>query len=92
MYDSEAGYEALANAIIAQAVKDYEAALKNYMKRGYRGINDYGIKDLERFFRSEYYRMLTELDGEYLIKRVRRKVGITEVEIESIYRRPDIGK
>lgn len=67
-------YQALANAIVELAVKDYKKALK----RHYRFLNneDYAaeVKSLERFFRSGWYGMLTDLDGEYLMTGVRRMV------------------
>lgn len=51
-------YEALANAIIVQAVKDYWGG-------GY-----YERRELRKFFRSSYFGTLTELDPEYLVKRL----------------------
>ena len=67
-------YQALANAIVELAVKDYKKSLKRY----YRSQNneDYAaeVKSLERFFRSGWYGMLTDLDGEYLMTGVRRMV------------------
>lgn len=65
------GYEALANGIIIQAANDYRKALK----RLYQHPNDYEakseIRELERFFRSDWYEFLTDVDGEYMIKRLR---------------------
>lgn len=67
-------YQALANAIVELAVKDY----KNALKRHYRfpDSEDYAaeVKSLERFFRSGWYGMLTDLDAEYLMTGVRRMV------------------
>lgn len=48
-------------AIVEQAVKDYRAA-----KRKYR--NSAEIASLRRFFRSDWFRTLTNVDGEYLIR------------------------
>lgn len=59
------GMENLANAIVTQAAKDYEDALRNE--------NAGRIKECERFFRSNWYRQLTTVDGEYLIERLRKK-------------------
>lgn len=55
----------LAGAIVIQAAKDYEDSLRN-------GNNE-RIKECERFFRSKWYRELTNVDGEYLIERLREK-------------------
>ena len=61
----DAGLENLANAIVTQAAKDYEKALRN---------NDESmIVDCERFFRSKWYRMMTNVNGEYLIEQLREK-------------------
>lgn len=47
-------YHALINAIILQAVKDYRTALDNG--------NTSGIKECERFFRSDWFTFLTDVD------------------------------
>ena len=59
----ERGYEALANAVIVQAVQDYKLALKKN--------SDIDIKRLERFLRSEWFQVLTDLDGTYLIRKIK---------------------
>ena len=58
-------YEDLANAIIIQAVSDYRK------KEEYRDR-------VERFFRSGWYKLLTGVDGEYLISKLRREVADNE--------------
>lgn len=60
-------YEELANAIVLQAVKDYRNA------RGPYGPGK--RKKIERFFLSDWYGMLTELDPMILIKRLREEVA-----------------
>ena len=55
-------YQQLANAIILQAVADY---------RGTTSKRE--IETLEKFFRSDYYKMLTDLDGEAIISGFRRE-------------------
>ena len=60
------GYELLAKAIILQAVKDYRKALK-YDARGRK-------REIERFFRSEYFSTLTNNSGEMLIQKLRDEV------------------
>ena len=54
-------YEKLAQAIILQAVRDYRNGC--YQTRC----------SIERFFRSEWFMVLTNLDGETLIKRLRKE-------------------
>lgn len=67
-------YQALANAIAELAVKDYKKALKQHHR--FPDNRDYAdeVTDLERFFRSGWYGILTDLDGEYLMTAVRRMV------------------
>ena len=55
-------YEKLAEAIILQAVKDYRDSCSYQMRCS-----------IERFFRSEWFTVLTTLDGEMLIKRLREE-------------------
>lgn len=68
-------YENLANAIIIQACKDYRKAYKRYLRR-YRSTDkpDAELVELERFFRSDWYKNLTAVDGEYLMDRIKKEV------------------
>lgn len=72
-YNKE-GFENLANAIILQVVKDYRKALSGCKveKRDSKSV----IAECERFFRSEWFRELTDIDGEYLITRIRKEYGL----------------
>ncbi len=72
---SENPYEALANAIVLQAVNDYRAALKKVKKNPNNRIALDEALQIERFFRSHWYQVLTSIDGEYLINRLRREVS-----------------
>lgn len=67
-------YQALANAIVELAVKDYKKALKQHYR--FPNNKDYAdaVASLDHFFRSGWYGMLTNLDGEYLMTGVRRMV------------------
>lgn len=69
-------YQALANAVVEMAVKDYKQALKQHYR--FPDNEDYKteVANLERFFRSDWYVMLTSLDGEYLMAGVRRMVRL----------------
>jgi len=55
-------YEDLANAIVLQAVKDYR-----------RNASQNNRTSIEKFFRSEWFRVLTKIDGEGLIQRLRKE-------------------
>lgn len=53
----------LSNAIVLQAVKDYRTALAQ---------NDtQAMVECERFFRSQWFFTLTNIDGEFLIEKLR---------------------
>lgn len=58
-------YELLANEIVLRAVEDYRLALKHH-------VQDV-IAECERFFRSRWYRVLTNVDGEFLIQKLRNE-------------------
>lgn len=62
----EENFKELAHAIVKGAVEDYKHAL-------ILG-NKYGIKENERFFRSNYYKILTDIPGEMLIQKLKTTV------------------
>ncbi len=69
-----APYKDLANAIILQAVEDYRKWTKEYS-----GSHDdrklrKGIVELKEFFRSEWFSLLTKLDGEQLLARLKSEL------------------
>ena len=67
-------YENLANAIILQAVKDYRMALKS-LKANPRNRTAMADKDeIDRFFRSDWFSVLTSVDGEMLIRSLQMEV------------------
>jgi len=55
-------YEELANAIVLQAVKDYR--LHDDLKE---------LARIERFFRSDWFSVLTNVDPEILITKLRKE-------------------
>ncbi len=69
------GYQALANAIIEQAVKDYRAALKVLRRHPNSKAAMAEAMEIERFFHSGWYGVLTEIDPDYLIKRLRKEAA-----------------
>lgn len=69
-------YENLANAIILQAVKDYRISLK-CLKVNPNNRDALADKDeVERFFRSQWFSVLTSIDGETLICTLCKEVGV----------------
>lgn len=57
------GYTALANAIIEKAVKEYRSAYATSQSRN----------ALKRFFLSEWFATLTEIDGKLLVARLEQE-------------------
>lgn len=67
-------YQALANAIVETAVKDYRTSLKYHFLHPDKQVYADEVAELEAFFRSAWYSMLTSLDGELIMQRVRSMV------------------
>ena len=67
-------YENLANAIILQAVKDYRMALKSLKVNSRNRTVQTDKAEIERFFRSQWYSSLTDVDGEMLILSLQKEV------------------
>lgn len=55
-------YEELAEAIVLRAVTDYRES-----------NNPDTLWEIERFFRSEWFKVLTKIDGKYLIHVLRKE-------------------
>lgn len=55
-------YEELANAIVLQAVKDYRLT-----------DDEAELVEIERFFRSGWFGVLSKVDPEYLIRNLRKE-------------------
>lgn len=72
-------YESLANGIIEQAVKDYREALQRLDHHPEK--NDYKaeVNSIEHFFCSDWYQMLTDLDGNLLMRKVREKLEVARL-------------
>ena len=64
-------YEDLANAIVVQAVEDYRNAREGIGSKRYPP--KVVIREVERFFRSDWFLMLTRLDGEVLLEKLRNE-------------------
>ena len=71
---SEDPYEKLANAIIVQASKDYMTNLRKKKRNLGSASAEHDIRECERFFRSGWYQVLTSVDGEYLIAKLRKAI------------------
>ena len=68
-------YTAIANAIILQACRDYRRAYKVHLRTYSLGGKPHEkLVELECFFRSDWYKILTSVDGECLMKRIQKEV------------------
>lgn len=69
-------YEALGNAVVVQAVKDYRNAVKK-LSRGKKSTTAESVKkECERFFKSPYFNVFTHLDGKLLLSQLQKEVSI----------------
>ena len=69
-------YQDLANAIVAQAAEDYREALLRLRDDPDYERAQWVIKDVERFFHSMYYTLMTKVDPDYILSRIRAEVGV----------------
>ncbi len=67
-------YESLANAIILRAVEDYRKTLRVLSEHPYHRDALREKRSILRFFRSDWFHVLTNLDPEILIKRLDKEV------------------
>ena len=68
---NETGIEDLSNAIVLQAVKDYRSALAGGSVNGRDSKSV--IAECERFFQSEWFNLLTNIDCKYLMESIRKE-------------------
>lgn len=74
-------YENLANAVVKQAVRDWQDAYIDIFCDMSNNKAKWRKQDCELFFHSEWYKMLTKIDGNYIINMAKKQV------IENDYRR-----
>lgn len=72
MYESN--YQALANAIILQAVKDFRPAYRRLKHHPNDMLAQDTVREITHFFCSDYFCALTDLDGPALLNRIIRKM------------------
>jgi hypothetical protein len=65
----------LANAIVAQAADDYLTALRKLKRHPGNKAAMTDAMELEQFFHSGWYGVLTNVDPDYLIRKLREKVA-----------------
>lgn len=69
----EVGWQSLANAIVELAAKDLVVLFRHYKNKPNRE-DAIKMRSTYKFFQSEYLQMLTDVDGEAIIKAIRKEV------------------
>lgn len=72
MYDSN--YTNLANAIVLQAVKDYRKAQRILYRYPDHRLAEHESRSIKRFFRSNWFGVLTQIDPDMLISKLKAEV------------------
>ena len=65
-------YKDLANAIIRNAVNDYREALERKLENK--------TAELEKFFFSQWFEMLSDVDGGYIVRKIREEYCLNSEE------------
>lgn len=68
-------YEALGNAVVLQAVKDYREAVYKLSRGKKNTIAESTKQECERFFQSPYFNVFTQLDGKALLSQLEKEVA-----------------
>ena len=79
-------YEALANAIIVQAVVDYREVYKLLKKRPEDIMAQAEYNKIRRFFQSRWFRALTSVDADYLIRMVEKEIDEGKAQKKGIWK------
>lgn len=69
-------YEGLTNAIILKAVDDYRKALKTLKHNPNNAKAMHSKREIEQFFRSDYFSVLSDVDPGILIKKLGLEIGL----------------
>ena len=70
----EENYQALANAVIVQAAKDFRAAYKRLRRFPQDKAAEAEVRDCTRFFCSDYFSGLTTLDGPAILRKMIKEI------------------
>ena len=74
-------WEDLANAIILSAVEDYTDVYKRLRRHPTSKAGKNEISKLERFFYSDWYAMLTDVDPRYLLNKLQEAIENDQLEL-----------
>lgn len=68
-------YEKLANAVILLAVKDWRRARRKLKRKSQNESAKQELDSCERFFRSDWFGILSNVDGTFLLKKLYEESG-----------------
>lgn len=71
------GYEKLAADIVLQAVNDFRTAAKEYKKGKHTEENLKVMKEVIDFIKSDWYKVLTDIDPDKVIKKLKERLNAT---------------
>lgn len=71
-FDDKSSYRKLADAIILQAVDDYRKLLRSITPMYF--TNKINTEEIESFFKSRWFGILTNIDGEVLIEKLQEEL------------------
>ena len=60
------GYPGLVSAIVLQAIKDYQSALRKLQKDPKNKDAKYDIREIKRFFNSDWFMQICSLEGKQI--------------------------
>lgn len=70
----EENYQELARAVILQAVKDFRPAYRRLKRYPDDRLAQKTVREITRFFCSQYFEGLTDLDGPALLHRIMKEI------------------
>lgn len=78
-------YQDLANAIIVQQAQQYMKLLRKQKAYPYRQSIQEELDEIEDFFHSDEFALLTEADPDYILERMKQKVEDEDEEESDDY-------
>lgn len=69
------GYKQLAGAIVERALLDYKTAANNIRKKHDMDNSEGTVHEISRFLKSEWFMMLSDLDGKLLLRMMKEEAA-----------------
>jgi hypothetical protein len=78
-------YQLLADAIVLLAVSDYRDAYKMRRLRPHDNVVVGKLEQIERFFRSRWFGILTGADGERFLERIENGIDAIPCKVKTLH-------